>query len=103
VQIIFIRINLKKNNMNKEKLNLIIEAAFEAGRWLGQVDLEEHMDREQYSQCIVESIFSKKINMPMQPPSTGRTVMYNLRSDKWREGVKKSCREYLKKFRNLND
>ena len=35
--------------------------------------------------------------MPLKEASTGRTVTVNLRSDKWREGVRKSAREYVDK------
>lgn len=76
---------------------MAILLAFEAGRWMGQVDLEEHMDREQYSQVMPEAFISRRTASPNDLASTGRTVRYNLRSDKWRQGVKQSCLEYLDK------
>jgi hypothetical protein len=67
--------------------------AYEAGRWRGQVDLEEHYDREQYSIALAESVVARTTCMPAFPASTGRTVTVNLRSDEWREGVEKSAKE----------
>lgn len=78
-------------------MNIALQLAFEAGKWAGQVELEEHFDREQYSQVILESLQSRKTNMPGNKPSTGKTVIVNLRSDIWRNGVKKSAQEYLEK------
>lgn len=75
--------------------------AFEAGKWVGQVELEEHYDREQYGTSIIESLYSKKNSMPMHHPSTGRSVTVNLRSNTWREGVRKSANEYLEKAKKL--
>ena len=74
-----------------------LELAFEAGKWAGQVELEEHFDRQQYSTAIIESFQSKKTAMPTESASMGRTVKVNLRSNEWRDGVKKSSREYLEK------
>lgn len=76
-------------------MNAAIQLAFEAGKWAGQVELEEHFDREQFSQAVLESLNSRKTSMPSIPESTGRTVTINLRSEQWRNGVKKSAREYL--------
>lgn len=75
--------------------------AFEAGKWVGQVELEEHYDREQYSTAIVESFYSKKNAMPLHDASNGRSVTINLRSNTWREGVRKSANEYLEKAKKL--
>jgi len=75
--------------------------AFEAGKWVGQVELEEHYDREQYSTAIVESLYSKKNAMPLHDESNGRSVTINLRSNTWREGVRKSANEYLEKAKKL--
>ena len=72
--------------------------AFEAGRWMGEVDLEVHYDREQYGIALVESIVARKTCMPCFPASTGRTVTVNLRSDRWREGVVKKVDEILGKL-----
>lgn len=70
--------------------------AFEAGKWVGQVELEEHYDREQYSSGIIEVLHARKHAMPITDASNGRTVTVNLRSDQWRAGVRKSADEYLK-------
>lgn len=85
--------------MSKEENMLIIKAAmklvFEAGKWAGQVELEEHYDRSQFAESCIESIYSKKNAMPLMDASNGRTVTINLRSEKWREGVRKSSKEYF--------
>ena len=93
---------MPENEANKNVGDLVaIQLAFEAGRWLGQVDLEEHYDREQYSQVMPEVFASRKTSTPNDFASTGKTVRLNLRSDKWREGVKKSAQEYLEKARQI--
>jgi len=94
--------NMKNKNLicDNELLLIVQEAvnlAFEAGKWEGQVELEEHYDREQYSRAIIEVAHSEKNAMPLSKGSTGNTVVVNLRSDKWREGVRESAREYLEK------
>lgn len=84
-----------------ENREMIIEGAlqlaFEAGKWVGQVELEEHFDREQYSTVMAESVNSRKTSSPGDLASQGRTVRVNLRSDEWRQGVRKSANEYLEK------
>lgn len=80
-----------------DKIKLAIELAFEAGKWVGQVELEEHYDKEQFSTAIMESLVSKKTAMPIDKASTGRTVTINLRSKEWRYGVIKSSNEYKQK------
>ncbi len=74
-----------------------LQIAYEAGKWEGQVELEEHYDKSQLSEAIIESIYARKNAMPLKEASTGRTVTVNLRSDKWREGVRKSAMEYVYK------
>lgn len=83
----------------------LIEAAlllaYEAGRWHGQVDLEEHYDLEQYSTVMSEAHNTRITSSPADLASSGRTVRVNLRSQTWREGVKKSSQEYLLKAKKL--
>ena len=83
--------------MDNDKIKLAIELAFEAGKWAGQVELEEHYDREQFSTSMIESLISKKTSMPTESASNGRTVTINLRSKEWRDGVIKSSNEYKQK------
>ena len=78
-------------------IQVALELAYEAGKWAGQVELEEHYDRSQFAEALLEATYSRKNAMPLKGASTGRTVTVNLRSDKWREGVIKSSREYLDK------
>lgn len=85
--------------MDKEQEALIgaaIQFAFEAGKWAGQVELEEHMDNEQYAASVLESLYSKNMSMPMESASNGKEVTYRLRSQQWRDGVIKSSNEYRK-------
>jgi len=85
---------------NSEFISIVgaaLQIAFEAGKWEGQVELEEHYDRSQLSEAIMESIYARKNAMPMKDSSTGRTVTVNLRSEKWREGVRNSTKEYVDK------
>lgn len=83
----------------------IVEAAlllaFEAGKWEGQVELEEHYDRNQFAEAMFEAAYSRKNAMPLKDASTGKTVTVNLRSDKWREGVRKSAKEYVERALSL--
>lgn len=74
-----------------------LDLAFEAGKWEGQVELEEHYDKEQYSQVLAEAINSRKTSSPADLASNGNTIRVNLRSQVWREGVRKSAKEYLEK------
>lgn len=86
--------------MNKDIIDAAIKIAFEAGRWQGQVDLEEFYDREQYASCCLEVFYAKRCSMPLHKPSTGNTVTINLRSNEWREGVRKTTEELLGKAKN---
>jgi len=80
--------------VSKEDIKLLVEIVFDAGKWVGQVELEEHMDKEQYTVAILECLQAKKTSMPSEKASVGRDVKYTLRSDKWREGVVKSSNKY---------
>jgi len=77
-----------------------IELAYIAGRWRGQVDLEEHMENESYFAAFQSSIHAAKTGMAFNDVSIDkkletRPVRYNLRSNKWRKGVKKEVARYL--------
>lgn len=78
-------------------IQVALELVYEAGKWAGQVELEEHYDISQYAEAFLEAAYSRKNAMPLKDASTGRTVTVNLRSDKWREGVRKSSKECLDK------
>lgn len=87
--------------MKEDLICVALQLAFDAGMWTGQVDLEEHYDREQFAKAALEAMYARKNSMPMHEASTGRTLTVNLRSDKWREGVRKSAAEYLEKAEQL--
>lgn len=78
-------------------VEVALQLAFEAGKWEGQVELEEHFDREQYLSSMAEVYHSRKNAMPLKDASNGRTVTINLRSEEWRNGVRKSAKEYVNK------
>jgi len=82
-------------------IKAIIGIAFEAGKWAGQVELEEHYDNSQYGDAIVESIYSKKNAMPMISGSKGRTVTVRLRSKNWRKGVIADSEKYKLKAKEM--
>lgn len=84
-------------SVNLGILQAALDLAFEAGKWEGQVELEEHYDREQYSEAIIESLYSRKNAMPMKEASSSRTVTINLRSLEWRKGVRVSAKQYVNK------
>lgn len=77
------------------EIKACLRLAFEAGRWRGQVDLEEHIDREQYSQALFEAFLTSE-KCIQNSECQNREVLYSLRSEKWREGVKLSTSESLK-------
>ena len=86
-----------------DKIKALIDIAFEAGKWAGQVELEEHYDCEQYSAVMPEVFSSKKTNLPADIASSGRTVRVNLRSQVWRDGVRKTCAEKINNLKNMID
>ena len=86
-----------------DKTKALIDIAFEAGKWAGQVELEEHYDCEQYSAVMPEVFSSKKTNLPADIASSGRTVRVNLRSQVWRDGVRKTCAEKINNLKNMID
>ena len=69
-----------------------------------KVDLEESLDNNMFLPFL-ESLSARKTGMPLYPASTGRTITCNLRSDNWRNGVKKETDKYLEegfeKIKNL--
>lgn len=84
----------------ESEIKLCLQLAFEAGRWMGQVDLEKHMDNEQYSEALLQSYISH--TKCIQPSEChNREVVYNLRSNEWRKGVEISANEYLKKAEGI--
>ena len=92
---------------DKQLLKSVLELAFMAGRWRGQVDLEEDMDNNCFDACL-SSIHSTKsggacihsVAMDNDNPNS-KPVKYNLRSDEWKEGVKKTTKEHLDDAYNM--
>ncbi len=77
-----------------------MELAFLAGRWRGQVDLEEDIDTQSYFDAALTSIHAQKLGGECRHTvasngADSRPVRYNLRSDEWREGVKKTTQKNL--------
>jgi len=82
-----------------------MELAFIAGRWRGQVDLEEDMDNSSYFDAMLTCVHAKKTGGECKHTVASddvdqRPVRYNLRSDKWRAGVKKTTDDNLNKAIN---
>lgn len=93
--------NAKLTDVQKQTIEACMMLAFEAGKWAGQVELEEHIELEQYALAAIESVYSKKNAMPMHEESQGRQATINLRSQDWRDGVRRSSDEYLKTAVNI--
>ena len=89
------------NETQKTYIVYALHMAFEYGRWLWQVDLEEHMDNSSYFDAFLGVLHDKKTAMPLHTVASSDLssipVRYNLRSDIWREGVKKNTKESLEK------
>lgn len=84
----------------KSEIKLCLQLAFEAGKWMGQVDLEKHMDNEQYSEALLHSYITH--TKCIQPSEChNREVIYNLRSDEWRKGVELTAKNYLKEAEDI--
>ena len=81
--------------MTSESIHAALLIAFEAGKWEGQVELEEYYDKEQYAHAMLEVVFAQKNAMPLFQASNRRIVAVQLRSDSWRDGVRKSTQKYL--------
>lgn len=60
--------------------------AFLLGAWYGQAEFEQYLDN-QFVNSALESIYALNTGKPMFSGSTGRTVSYNLRSEKWRQAI----------------
>ena len=90
---------------NREVVDAALLLAFEAGKWAGQVELEEFMEENSFFDAFLGSIYSRKTgggvshSVSIDKDFETRPVKYNLRSNKWREGVRKRANEYLKKAR----
>lgn len=93
--------NAKLTDAQKQTIEACMMLAFEAGKWVGQVELEEHIDREQFALAAIESVYSRNNSMPMHKESQSRQATINLRSEKWRDGVRRSSDEYLKTAVNI--
>lgn len=88
--------------INESLLEAALELAYEAGRWHGEVDLEERIDRQQYGECLGEVFNSYKTCMPQGLPILeGRRATCFLRSEDWRQGVVKESRGILEKAKLL--
>ena len=95
------------NITHEEKWKIIysIEMAFEYWRWLWQVDLEEHMDNSSYFDAFLWVLYDKKTAMPLHTVSNwwninSRPVRYNLRSNTWRQWIKKTTKKAIEQIIN---
>lgn len=88
--------NHNLSDVERTTFEACLQLAFEAGKWAGQVELEEHIDREQYASIAIEAVYSRNNAMPMRDSSIGKEVTITLRSQEWRDGVNRSANEYLR-------
>ena len=100
---------MTKKLIKSDYLKAYWEICFELWRWRWQVDLEEHMENN-FFDAFLWVLYAKKTAMPLHTVSCDwdqKAVRYNLRSDKWREWVKKTTEErkeeFLEFFSNLNN
>lgn len=95
-------IEKKSPDINEvQLLEACLLLAYEAGKRAGQVELEEHMDREQYWSAMIEVMVSQKTSMPIKQSSIGNEVTYRLRSDERRKWVRKTSKWYLEDAKQL--
>jgi hypothetical protein len=91
--------------LNREVVEAALLLAFEAGKWVGQVELEEFIERNSFFDAFLGSVYSSKSgggvchSVSIDDNFETRPVKYNLRSQKWRDGVRKSADEYVEKAR----
>ena len=99
---------VNNSNFSLQQLDCIEAAillAFEAGKWVGQVEMEESMEANSFFYAFQESFYSDKSgggvshSVGIDKDFETRPVRYNLRSNVWRKGVLKSANEYLDKAR----
>jgi hypothetical protein len=91
----------KTEKDNKLLISLLVDTVFELGKWVGQVELEEHFDKEQYGQGILESLYAEKMCRPLHGTITDNQVIVNIRSQKWRDGVRKTCNDRLQNIKKI--
>jgi hypothetical protein len=89
----------------EQKIDYALQIAFMAGRWLGQVDLEESMENDSYFDAMLTFIHSQKtggqcMHTVGSSDINSRPIRYNLRSEKWRKGVKKEVEEWKKEAKD---
>lgn len=83
--------------MDKNLLKAYWEMCFEIWRWRWQVDLEEDMDNN-FFDAFLWVLYDKKTSMPLHTSICNwdeKAVRYKLRSDEWREWVKKTTKNKL--------
>ena len=90
----------KMSDIVNQTIDAALELAFEAGKWAGQVELEEHINNEQYSMAGIEAVYTRKIPKSMFNACNGREARIWLRSDAWKKGVTIRSIEYREKAKN---
>lgn len=83
--------------MDKKILLAYWIMCFELWRWRWQVDLEESMESN-YFDAFLWVLHDKKTSMPLHTVSCNwseRSVKYTLRSEEWREWVKKTTQKEM--------
>ena len=82
--------------MEKKLFEICIKLAFQSGQWAGEVDLEERMERLRGTHIMFVDIpYIKRTTMPLKSFGSDNQVMYSLRSEDWRSGVRERCKSHM--------
>jgi len=95
-----LRLNIIATNL-QNIIELALAMGAELGKWEGQVELEEHYDRQQYSESAIESIYSRKTSTPLRQGSVGNQVTVSLRSQQWRDGVRETVKKRMEEYTEM--
>ena len=77
---------------------LALQLAFEAGKWAGEVEMEERIERQVCCTSLGEYGYCQNTGMPFFPANLENIQStITLRSQKWRDSVKKQVSEYMEK------
>lgn len=85
------------------KIDELLYTALEIGKWLGEVEFEERLDREQHGTALLETFYSLKRAMPLYEDVQNNQIVLSLRSKAWRTGVRKDVEKYFNQLVELGN
>ena len=88
----------------KAEISAIAEGIFIAGQLHGETDLEEQMDNNLFDSFLIANCSRRTgdcRNVVAKGCEGSRPVRYNLRSNEWRDGARKTARNTKKEFVEL--